>query len=462
MTKISITKPQLVAGTRDLAPDEVLRRNYIFDTIRKIYTLYGYEPLETPAMERIETLTGKYGTEGDTLLYKILNSGDYLSKVSPEELAEGNSQKMMGKLVEKGLRYDLTVPFARFVTMNRHTLAFPFKRYQIQPVWRAERNQRGRYREFFQCDADVVGSDSLVYEAELMQVFDKVFAELGLKVVIRFNNRKLLDGLAQLINRAEDFMQITVIIDKLDKIGWDGIATALAKIGLTTAEFEQVKAVLTAKKLSEIEALMGHIPVAAKGIEEIQNVLNFNKIYSFSNRFELDFSLARGLNYYTGSIYEVVADTTAAGQEQLVMGSIASGGRYDNLTAIFGLPDVSGVGISFGADRIFDLLGDMNLYPASAVSRTQVLCLSLDDDALPVAFSATLALREAGISADCYPQVAKFKKQMEYANRRQSPFIIIIGEEERTSGLLGFKNMTTGEQEKLNIEAIIERLLAGN
>lgn len=462
MTKISITKPQLVAGTRDLAPDEVLRRNYIFDTIRKIYTLYGYEPLETPAMERIETLTGKYGTEGDTLLYKILNSGDYLSKVSPEELAEGNAQKMMPKLVEKGLRYDLTVPFARFVTLNRHALAFPFKRYQIQPVWRAERNQRGRYREFYQCDADVVGSDALIYEAELMQVFDKVFAELGLKVVIRFNNRKLLDGLAQLINRADDVVQITVIIDKLDKIGWDGVATELAKIGLSEAKFEQVKAVLTAQNLVQIAEIMGHIPAAAKGIEEIQNVLNFNKIYSFSNRFELDFSLARGLNYYTGSIYEVVADTMAAGQEKLVMGSIASGGRYDNLTAIFGLPDVSGVGISFGADRIFDLLNDMNLYPASAVSRTRVLCLSLDEAALPLAFSATLALRQAGISADCYPQAAKFKKQMDYANRRQSPFIIIIGEEERATGLLGFKNMTTGEQEKLTIEAIIARLVADN
>lgn len=462
MTKISITKPQLVAGTRDLAPDEVLRRNYIFDTIRKIYSLYGYEPLETPAMERIETLTGKYGTEGDTLLYKILNSGDYLSKVSPDELAEGNAQKMIPKLVEKGLRYDLTVPFARFVTMNRHTLAFPFKRYQIQPVWRAERNQRGRYREFYQCDADVVGSDALIYEAELMQIFDKVFAELGLKIIIRFNNRKLLDGLAQLINRADDFIQITVIIDKLDKIGWDGIATELAKIGLSEAEFEQVKAVLTAQNLAQIAALMGHIPVAAKGIEEIQNVLDFNKIYNFSNRFELDFSLARGLNYYTGSIYEVVADTMATGQEKLVMGSIASGGRYDNLTAIFGLPDVSGVGISFGADRIFDLLGDMNLYPASAVSRTRVLCLSLDEAALPIAFSATLALRQAGISADCYPQAAKFKKQMDYANRRQSPFIVIIGEEERATGLLGFKNMTTGEQEKLSIEAIIARLAADN
>ena len=462
MTKISITKPQLVAGTRDLAPDEVLRRNYIFDTIRKIYTLYGYEPLETPAMERIETLTGKYGTEGDTLLYKILNSGDYLSKISPEELAEGNAQKMMPKLVEKGLRYDLTVPFARFVTMNRHLLAFPFKRYQIQPVWRAERNQRGRYREFYQCDADVVGSDALIYEAELMQVFDKVFAELGLKVVIRFNNRKLLDGLAQLINRADDVVQITVIIDKLDKIGWDGVATELAKIGLSEAEFEQVKAVLTAQNLAQIAEIMGHIPAAAKGIEEIQNVLDFNKIYSFSNRFQLDFSLARGLNYYTGSIYEVVADTTAAGQEKLVMGSIASGGRYDNLTAIFGLPDVSGVGISFGADRIFDLLNDMNLYPASAISRTRVLCLSLDEAALPLAFSATLALRQAGISADCYPQAAKFKKQMDYANRRQSPFIVIIGEEERATGLLGFKNMSTGEQEKLTIEAIIARLGADN
>jgi histidyl-tRNA synthetase len=451
-------KPQLVAGTRDLSPLEVARRNYIFDTIRNIYAIYGFQPLETPALERLDTLTGKYGTEGDTLLYKILNSGDYLSSVQDTDLIERNSNKILPKIAEKGLRYDLTVPFARFVTMNRHNIQFPFKRYQIQTVWRAERNQRGRYREFYQCDADVVGSNSLLYEAELMQIFDKVFTKLKLKVIIRFNNRKLLDALAQQIGRGEDFMQMTTIIDKLDKIGWDGVKTELAKIGIEAEQFEQVKRLLSATTLAQATEILAGNATAQKGIDEIQAVLDFNKNYQFGNRFELDFTLARGLNYYTGCIYEVVADTSAAGQEKLVMGSIASGGRYDNLTAIFGMPDVSGVGISFGADRIFDLLGELNLYPTELADQLKVLILSLDDEALPLAFDATQALRQAEIAADCYPQAAKFKKQMDYANRRDVPFIVIIGESERQTGLYGFKNMRTGEQINLSISDIIATL----
>ena len=451
-------KPQLVGGTRDLKPQEVYQRTYIFDTIRKVYALYGYQPIETPAMERLDTLTGKYGTEGDTLLYKILNSGDYLKDVNAEDLAAKNSLKVLPKVAEKGLRYDLTVPFARFVTMNRNDIAFPFKRYQIQPVWRAERNQRGRYREFYQCDADVVGSSSLMYEAELMQIFDKVFAQFGLKVIIRFNHRALLDALAQEIGRSEDFVTIITIIDKLDKIGWDGIAKEFEKINIDNASFEKIKAILTCKTLSEVQALMPTNEAAQRGVKEIQTVFDFLSVYEFSNRFELDFSLARGLNYYTGCIFEVVADTTAAGQEKLVMGSIASGGRYDNLTAIFGMPNMSGVGISFGADRIFDLLGDMNLYPTETFSTVKVLTLSMDEASLPVAFKATQELRNAGIIADAYPEASKFKKQMDYANKRQAPFVIIIGEEERTSGLFVLKNMVTGEQQKLAIADIVKAL----
>ena len=451
-------KPQLVGGTRDLKPQEVYQRTYIFDTIRKVYALYGYQPIETPAMERLDTLTGKYGTEGDTLLYKILNSGDYLKDVNAEDLAAKNSLKVLPKVAEKGLRYDLTVPFARFVTMNRNDIAFPFKRYQIQPVWRAERNQRGRYREFYQCDADVVGSSSLMYEAELMQIFDKVFAQFGLKVIIRFNHRALLDALAQEIDRSEDFVTIITIIDKLDKIGWDGIAKEFEKINIDNASFEKIKAILTCKTLSEVQALMPTNEAAQRGVKEIQTVFDFLSVYEFSNRFELDFSLARGLNYYTGCIFEVVADTTAAGQEKLVMGSIASGGRYDNLTAIFGMPNMSGVGISFGADRIFDLLGDMNLYPTETFSTVKVLTLSMDEASLPVAFKATQELRNAGIIADAYPEASKFKKQMDYANKRQAPFVIIIGEEERTSGLFVLKNMVTGEQQKLAIADIVKAL----
>lgn len=451
-------KPQLVGGTRDLKPQEVYQRTYIFDTIRKVYALYGYQPIETPAMERLDTLTGKYGTEGDTLLYKILNSGDYLKDVNPEDLAAKNSLKVLPKVAEKGLRYDLTVPFARFVTMNRNDIAFPFKRYQIQPVWRAERNQRGRYREFFQCDADVVGSSSLMYEAELMQIFDKVFAQFGLKVVIRFNHRALLDALAQEIGRSEDFVTIITIIDKLDKIGWDGIAKEFERINIDNTSFEKIKAILTCKTLAEVQALMPTNEAAQRGVKEIQTVFDYLSVYEFSNRFELDFSLARGLNYYTGCIFEVVADTTAAGQEKLVMGSIASGGRYDNLTAIFGMPNMSGVGISFGADRIFDLLGDMNLYPTETFSTVKVLTLSMDEASLPMAFKATQELRNAGIIADAYPEASKFKKQMDYANKRQAPFVIIIGEEERTSGLFVLKNMVTGEQQKLAIADIVKAL----
>ncbi len=453
-------KPQLVAGTRDLAPLDVFRRNYIFDTIRQIYALYGFAPLETPAMERLDTLTGKYGTEGDTLLYKLLNSGDFLKDSKAEDLAARNSAKILPQIAEKGLRYDLTVPFARFVAMNRHLLPFPFKRYQIQAVWRAERNQAGRYREFFQCDADVVGSPALVYEAELMQIFDQVFQKLGLKVIIRINNRKLLDALAQKLGRGDQFMQITTIIDKLDKIGWEGITRELGSesVGMSADQIAQLRQILSASSLDEMANALADTERGAQGIAELRQVYALLKNYTFANRFELDPTLARGLNYYTGCIFEVVVDKTAEGQAELVMGSIASGGRYDNLTAIFGLPDVSGVGISFGADRIYDLLLKLKKFPDETFARTQALVLSLDEDSLLTGFGILTQLRAAGISADIYPQAAKFKKQLEYANRREVPFILIIGEQERTTGKFGLKNMRTGEQESLSIEEIIIRL----
>lgn len=450
-------KPQLVAGTRDLAPIDVFRRNYIFDTIRRVYAAYGFAPLETPAMERLDTLTGKYGDEGDTLLYKILNSGDFLKDANAEQLAERQSAKILPQIAEKGLRYDLTVPFARFVAMNRHLLPFPFKRYQIQAVWRAERNQKGRYREFFQCDADVVGSPSLLYEAELMQMFDQVFQKLGLKVIIRINNRKLLDALAQALNRKDDFLRIVTIVDKLDKIGWDGVERELKGLGLTEEEYAFLHKCLRTHSIDEAKQYLKN-PRAEEGFRELQQVYDLLQGYQFSNHFEVDFTLARGLNYYTGCIFEVVVDKTAAGQEKLVMGSIASGGRYDNLTAIFDLPDVSGVGISFGADRIYDLLLELKKFPDETFNQTQLLVLSLDDESLRTAFALATRLRAAGIRTDIYPQAAKFKKQIEYANRREVPFVLIIGETERLSGNYTLKNMRTGEQFSQSIEQTIAQL----
>ncbi len=451
-------KPQLVAGTRDLAPLDVFKRNYIFDVIRSVYTRFGYQPIETPAMERLDTLTGKYGDEGDQLLYKLLNSGDYLKDVPVELLADKISNKALPYLAEKGLRYDLTVPFARFVVQNQHNLALPFKRYQIQPVWRAERNQKGRYREFYQCDADVVGSDSLLYEAEIVQMLDQVFAQLGLKVVIRINNRKLLDALAQYCGHPDKFQTITVIIDKLDKIGEQGVKDELVKIGVDEVSFNKIQQVLNSTTLEQLDALFAGIEIGEKGIAELRQVFAFLDGYATSNTVQLDFTLARGLSYYTGAIFEVVVDTSIESQKNIKMGSISGGGRYDNLTGIFGLPNVSGVGISFGADRIFDVLNDLNLYPTDQFSTVKVLLIHFDEASLFYGFRAIQQIRQAGIAADIYPKSVKFQKQMEYANKRQIPYIIIVGESERESGQLKLKNMRTGEQFTLSIEDIIQQL----
>lgn len=450
-------KPQLVAGTRDLAPLDVYKRSYIFDTIRTVFTRFGFQPIETPAMERLDTLTGKYGDEGDQLLYKLLNSGDFLKSAPDELLQTKQSAPLLPYLAEKGLRYDLTVPFARFVVMNQSKLPMPFKRSQIQPVWRAERNQKGRYREFYQCDADVVGSDSLIYEAELLQMYDQVFAKLGLKVIIKINNRKILDAMAQYCGHSDKFAQIVTAIDKLDKIGWDGVKTELEKIGVLETAYEKIRDVVVRAegKLGTLKNLFVGIPQGEKGVAELEQIQKFLAAYTFQNTLELDFSLARGLSYYTGMVVEVVVDTAAKGQESIKMGSIGGGGRYDNLTEIFGLPNLSGVGISFGADRIYDVLEDLGLYPTETFPEVKVLLLSLDEDSLAYNFGIIQKLREANIPSDIYPKVAKFQKQMEYANRRNVPFVIITGESERAAGLLKIKNMRTGEQQNLSLDEII-------
>jgi histidyl-tRNA synthetase len=450
-------KPQLVAGTRDLAPLDVYKRSYIFDTIRTVFTRFGFQPIETPAMERLDTLTGKYGDEGDQLLYKLLNSGDFLKSAPDELLQTKQSAPLLPYLAEKGLRYDLTVPFARFVVMNQSKLPMPFKRSQIQPVWRAERNQKGRYREFYQCDADVVGSDSLIYEAELLQMYDQVFAKLGLKVIIKINNRKILDAMAQYCGHSDKFSQIVTAIDKLDKIGWDGVKTELEKIGVLETAYEKIRDVVVRAEgnLDKLKTLFVGIAQGEKGVAELEQIQKFLAAYTFQNTLELDFSLARGLSYYTGMVVEVVVDIAAKGQESIKMGSIGGGGRYDNLTEIFGLPNLSGMGISFGADRIYDVLEDLSLYPTETFPEVKVLLLSLDEDSLAYNFGVIQKLREANIPSDIYPKAAKFQKQMEYANRRNVPFVIITGESERAAGLLKIKNMRTGEQQNLSLDEII-------
>ena len=464
-------KPSLVPGTRDLAPVDVFKRNFIFDTIRKTFAQFGFQPLETPAMEKLETLTGKYGDEGDQLLFKIRSNKNlfetpegnkWVQAVQDElEAWTGNKYTFLPHNSDKGLRYDLTVPFARFVVMNQSKLAFPFKRYQIQAVWRGERTQKGRYSEFFQCDCDAIGSPSLLYEAELCQIYDLVFAELGLKVVIKINNRKILEGLAHFCGAPDKFMQITVAIDKLDKIGWDGVQKELQKLDIDEAGFQKIKQVLECTQLSDLEVLFANVEIGKKGIEELKMVNQFLSNYTFQNTFELDFSLARGLSYYTGCIFEVVTDIAAKGQENVKMGSIGGGGRYDNLTGIFGLANMSGVGISFGADRIFDVLEELNLFDVSKFPSTKVLILSLDAESLVYGFQCAQTLRQEGISTDIYPEPKKFQKQMEYANKRGVPYIIVIGESERNTGSLSVKNMITGTKQELDIQSIINNHNAG-
>lgn len=451
-----MNKPTVPKGTRDFSPIEMAKRNYIFNTIKEVYALYGFQQIETPAMETLQTLMGKYGEEGDKLLFKVLNSGDFMAKLSPEELAENNSLRLASKLCEKGLRYDLTVPFARYVVMHRDELQMPFKRYQIQPVWRADRPQKGRYREFYQCDADVVGSDSLLNEVELMQIVDTVFSRFKIRVVIKINNRKILTGIADYIGAPDKITDITVAIDKLDKIGLEAVNAELEANGITPESIAKLQPILALsgtneEKLATIAHTIASSEVGLKGVEETRFILEKLKTTGLNNEIELDLTLARGLNYYTGAIFEVKAIDTP-------MGSITGGGRYDNLTGIFGLPGLSGVGISFGADRIYDVLNTLDLYPQEAVDATRILFINFGEKEADYCLPIIQQVRTAGLSAEIYPDSAKMKKQMSYANAKQIPFVALAGDDEMQAGKITLKNMTTGEQTLLTPQQLIESI----
>ena len=450
-------KPSIPKGTRDFSPMEMAKRNYIFDTIKHAYQLYGFQQIETPAMETLGTLMGKYGEEGDKLLFKVLNSGDYLSKVTPEELAERNSLHLAAKLCEKGLRYDLTVPFARYVVMHREELQLPFKRYQMQPVWRADRPQKGRYREFWQFDGDIVGSDSLLNEVELMQIVDTVFTRFGVRVLIKINNRKILSGIAEVIGAADKIVDITVAIDKLDKIGLDNVNAELRENGLSDEQIEKLQPIISLEgsndeKLNVIADVLKDSETGMKGVEEIRFILNTLKTLSnLNNQIELDLTLARGLNYYTGAIFEVKA-------LDVQIGSILGGGRYDNLTGIFGMPGISGVGISFGIDRIFDVLNALDCYPKDAVVGTQLLFIYFGEKETAYCLPFVSQARAAGIRTEIFPDAAKMKKQMSYANAKEIPFVALAGENEMAQGKLTLKNMATGEQMLVSPEELVQEL----
>ena len=451
-------KPSIPKGTRDFGPLEMAKRNYIFDTIKSVYALYGFQQIETPAMETLQTLMGKYGEEGDKLLFKILNSGDFLSKVSEEELQERNPLRLAARLCEKGLRYDLTVPFARYVVMHRDELQLPFKRYQIQPVWRADRPQKGRYREFYQCDADVVGSDSLINEVELMQIVDTVFTRFGVRVCIKINNRKILSGIAETIGEADKIIDITVAIDKLDKIGLDNVNEELRNDGISEEAIAKLQPIISLsgtndEKLNVIAEVLKDSEIGLKGVEETRFILDTLKSCGLHNEIELDLTLARGLNYYTGAIFEVKA-------LDVQIGSITGGGRYDNLTGIFGMPGLSGVGISFGADRIYDVLNTLDLYPKDAVNATQLLFINFGDKETAYCMPAVAKARVAGIRTEMYPDSAKMKKQMSYANAKHIPFVALAGENEMNEGKFTLKNMETGEQKLVSAEELIAEVLA--
>lgn len=449
-------KPSIPKGTRDFSTLEMSRRNYIFDTIRTVFGLFGYRQIETPAMENLSTLMGKYGEEGDKLLFKILNSGDFLAGADPKLLQEADSLHLTSQIAEKGLRYDLTVPFARFVVQHRNELQFPFKRFQIQPVWRADRPQKGRYREFYQCDADVIGSDSLINEVELLQLIDEVFARLGISITIKLNNRKVLAGIAELIGSPDKLIDITVAIDKIDKIGIDKVNEELAERGLSPEAIEALSPILTIsgsveERLARLSELLGQSEIGRLGVDELQYVVSHTAELGLRATLDLDVSLARGLNYYTGTIIEVKANDVA-------IGSITGGGRYDNLTGVFGLPGVSGVGISFGADRIYDVLNALNLYPAELATATKVLFVNFGAQEAARSMAIIKQFRAAGISAEIYPDEAKMKKQMTYANAAGIPFVAIIGETELEAGTITLKDMVSGTQEQLTIDKAIERL----
>ena len=451
-------KPSIPKGTRDFSPMEMAKRNYIFDTIKQVYQLYGFQQIETPAMETLGTLMGKYGEEGDKLLFKVLNSGDYLSKVTPEELAERNSLRLAAKLCEKGLRYDLTVPFARYVVMHREELQLPFKRYQMQPVWRADRPQKGRYREFWQFDGDIVGSDSLLNEVELMQIVDTVFSRFGVRVQIKINNRKILSGIAEVIGAAEKIVDITVAIDKLDKIGLDNVNQELREDGLSDEQIEKLQPIISLEgtndeKLNTIAEVLATSETGLKGVEETRFILDTLKTLGLKNEIQLDLTLARGLNYYTGAIFEVKA-------LDVQIGSITGGGRYDNLTGIFGMPGISGVGLSFGVDRIFDVLNALDCYPKDATNGTQLLFINFGEKETAYCLPSVAKAREAGIRTEIFPDSTKMKKQMSYANAKQIPFVALAGENEMAAGKLTLKNMETGEQSLITIDEIIKTILA--
>ena len=449
-------KPSIPKGTRDFLPEQVLKRNFIFAVIKKTFVKYGYQPIETPTMENLSTLTGKYGEEGDKLLFKVLNNGDYLKKADQEALNQRDSDKLIHSISKRGLRYDLTVPFARFVVMHQNEISFPFKRYHIQPVWRADRPQKGRYQEFYQCDVDVVGSDSLMYEAELVQIFDEVFSALGIDVVIKVNNRKILYGLAEATGIADKFMDMTIAIDKLDKIGMEGVKSQMSDRGIPESAVEQLEELLKLSGLNELEKHFHNSPTGLKGIEELRDFHRYFDLSGAKNEVQFVISLARGLNYYTGCIFEVELDKKS--YPELKMGSLCGGGRYDDLTGTFGLKGVSGVGVSFGAERIYDVMEDLDLFPATSGEDLQVLLIAFDADSHLYAFDCLNKIRAAGINAELYPEPSKLKKQMKYANARKVPSVVIIGSEEMQSGMLSFKNMTTGEQEKLSLDQIIQSL----
>ena len=452
-----MAKPSIPKGTRDFSPVEMAKRNYIFNTIREVFYLFGFQQIETPSMENLSTLMGKYGDEGDKLLFKIQNSGDYFKGLTDEELLSRNAAKLASKFCEKGLRYDLTVPFARYVVMHREDIAFPFKRFQIQPVWRADRPQKGRYREFYQCDADVVGSDSLLNEVELIQMIDRVFRKFGIRVCIKMNNRKILSGLAEMIGEADKIVDITVAIDKLDKIGLENVNKELEEKGIPAEAIEKLQPVImlqgtNAEKLATLKQVLAGTETGLKGIEECEYILNvLENLGGTQNELELDLTLARGLNYYTGAIFEVKA-------LDVEIGSISGGGRYDNLTGVFGMPGVSGVGISFGADRIYDVLNQLDLYPKDAVNATRLLFVNFGEAEAAFSMKVLSQVRDAGINAEICPDSSKMKKQMAYANAKQVPFVAIVGESELAEGKINLKNMITGEQSLVTPEELIEKI----
>ena len=455
-----MNKPSIPKGTRDFSPAEMAKRNYIFDTIKDVYALYGYQQIETPSMETLQTLMGKYGEEGDKLLFKILNSGDFIGKVPANEFISDNVLKLAAKICEKGLRYDLTVPFARYVVMHRDELQMPFKRYQIQPVWRADRPQKGRYREFYQCDADVVGSDSLLNEVELVQIIDTVFTKFGLNVQIKLNNRKILAGIAEYIGQPDKIVDITVAIDKLDKIGVEAVNAEMLANGISQEAVDKLQPILTMsgtnfEKLETIAQTIATSEIGVKGVEETRFILEKIEAVGLKNELQLDLTLARGLNYYTGAIFEVKAKDVA-------IGSITGGGRYDNLTGIFGMPGLSGVGISFGADRIYDVLNMLDLYPQNATQGTEVLFINFGETESDYCLPIASQVRAAGISVELYPDCAKMKKQMAYANAKGIPFVVLAGESEISQGKVTLKNMLTGDQQLVSAEELIAKITSKN